>query len=113
MKVTIDDSDFQNKLGQFLTKVMDGKNRAVRNIASEVLRISQFQVPHNIGTLQNSGFVQDGTDEAIVGYNTQYAARLHEHPEYRFQKGRKGKYVEDPIKQNMRVFLEYYKKIIS
>lgn len=113
MKVTIDDKDFQTKLAKFLANAIDKKNKAVRDIASEVLRISQFQVPHDIGTLQNSGFVQDGNDEALVGYNTKYAARLHEHPEYRFRNGRKGKYLEDPIKENRNTFLQYYKSIIS
>lgn len=116
MKITINDSEFQAKLGQFLQKAIDGKNKAIRNIASEVLRLSQFEVPHDLGTLQNSGFVQDGIDSSVVGYGgnaAPYAARLHEHPEYRFQKGRKGKYLEDPIKNNMTKFLQYYKDMIS
>lgn len=113
MKVTIDDKEFQSRLRELLDKALSGKDKAVRNIASEILRLSQFEVPHNIGTLQNSGFIKDGFEESIVGYNTEYAARLHEHPEYRFQKGRKGKYLEDPIKNNMFRFLQYYKNLIS
>ncbi len=35
----------------------------------------------------------------FVSYNTPYARRLHEHPEYRFNEGRKGKYLEDPFKR--------------
>lgn len=113
MKIIVDDRDFQAKLGQFLQKAIDGKNKAIRNIASEVLRLSQFEVPHNIGTLQNSGFVQDDVDSAIVGYNTVYAARLHENPQFNFRNGRKGKYLEDPIKNNMHHFLSYFKSMIS
>ena len=66
------------------------------------MRLSQEEVPHDTGMLQTSGAVDDGFDknERIVGYHEPYAARLHEHPEYRFQKGRKGKYLEDPIKNN-------------
>jgi len=36
-----------------------------------------------------------------VGYHTPYATRLHENPQYNFQRGRKGKYLEDPIKKNL------------
>jgi hypothetical protein len=70
-------------------------------VADEVLRLSQFEVPHDEGTLQNSGAVEVlPNGDAILGYHTRYAARLHEHPEYHFQKGRKGKYLEDPIRNN-------------
>ncbi len=70
------------------------------DVALEVMRLSQFEVPHDEGTLQNSGAVEEIRGTIVAGYHTAYAARLHEHPEYRFQKGRKGKYLEDPIIKN-------------
>jgi hypothetical protein len=73
------------------------------DIGNEVLRLSQQEVPHDEGTLQNSGTVEQDGDNVIVGYHTEYAARLHEHPEYKFKKGRKGKYLEDPITRNQDV----------
>lgn len=74
------------------------------DIGNEIMRLSQAEVPHDKGSLQNSGTVEEALDgDVIVGYHTPYAARLHEHPEYRFQKGRKGKYLEDPIKRNQSV----------
>lgn len=69
-------------------------------VANEVLRLSQMEVPHDEGTLQNSGVAEEIDGDIVVGYHTPYAARLHEHPEYHFQKGRKGKYLEDPILRN-------------
>lgn len=70
-------------------------------VANEVLRLSQEQVPHDEGTLQNSGAVETlPNGDVVLGYHTAYAARLHEHPEFHFQKGRKGKYLEDPIRDN-------------
>lgn len=107
MNVKVDDSDFQGKMSKFLNAAMGNKVQAVRDVASEVLRLSSREVPHDKGMLQNTGFVEDGAEESIVGYNTPYAARLHEHPEYRFQKGRKGKYLEDPIKNNMQTFKDF------
>lgn len=112
-KITVDDKDFQNKLQDFLQTALNKKDQAIRNVASEVLRISQFKVPHNKGTLQNSGFVEDGHEEAIVGYNTVYAARLHEHPEYRFKNGRQGKYLENAIKENLQALQDYIKSVLG
>lgn len=80
-----------------------GVPKALMDVAMEVLRLSQFEVPHDVGTLQNSGVVETVGEDVVLGYHTPYAARLHEHPEYRFQKGRKGKYLEDPINENAAV----------
>ena len=109
--VTFDASDFIKKSTQFTKSMGQAANRVVNAIADEILRISKFVVPHDTGQLQNSGHVEKGRDEnqAIVGYNKVYAARLHEHPEYRFQKGRQGKYLENPIKNNLNLF----KSIVS
>ena len=106
--ITIDDKEFQKKIAELKNTAMPNKRRqGVHNVATEILRLSGFEVPHDKGLLQNSGNVEDHSDHSIVGYNKVYAARLHEHPEYRFQKGRKGKYLEDPIKGNLNIFLHY------
>jgi hypothetical protein len=89
------------KLQQQAEKV---KIQPVRDVALEIMRLSQFEVPHDKGLLQNSGRVEPMPTGAKVGYDKVYAARLHEHPEYKFQKGRKGKYLIDPIKNNLSVF---------
>lgn len=81
-----------------------GVDRAAMDVGFEVLRLSQLEVPHDEGTLQNSGTVEEVNGDVIIGYHSKYAARLHEHPEYRFQKGRKGKYLEDPVRTNLDVF---------
>lgn len=85
-------------------KGIGGVKQAVDDAAGNLLSESVKEVPHDIGTLQgtgNAGEAELKGDEisAEVGYNTPYAARLHEHPEYHFQKGRKGKYLEDPLKR--------------
>lgn len=68
------------------------------DIGFEVLRKSQEQVPHDKGDLQNSGTVETIGKDVVVGYHEPYAARLHEHPEYNFKKGRKGRYLTDPVR---------------
>jgi hypothetical protein len=109
----IDASDFLNNLKRLGQEVLKIQSKSVRDIAYEVLRLSSFEVPHDKGLLQNSGTVENDGGEAIVGYNKVYAARLHEHPEYHFQKGRKGKYLEDPVKNNLDVFKKYTQNAVE
>lgn len=99
------------KLTQLIDKAV---LRGVNDVASEVLRLSTYQVPHDLGLLQASGNVEPyKADEVIVGYNKTYAARLHENPQFKFQKGRKGKYLEDPIKQNTSIFIKYMEEAVK
>lgn len=111
--ITIDASDLQKGLARLGGIFGDVNRRGVNAIADELLRLSQIEVPHDVGTLQNTGHVEPEEEGAIVGYNTVYAARLHENPQYKFQKGRKGKYLEDPLKMNLRIFLQIYKEILE
>lgn len=109
--IVFDTSDLQRGLRKLDISFKNATRKAIQDIANEVLRLSQMEVPHDTGFLQSTGHKEDtGTDEepeAIVGYNTVYAARLHENPQYNFQGGRKGKYLEDPIKNNLSVFQHY------
>lgn len=108
--ITIDSSDFENVLTQ-LSKRVDGiETRALMKMGDELLRLSNKEVPHDEGVLASTGVVEEEGKDVIVGYHTPYAARLHEHPEYEFQKGRKGKFLEDPLKQNLSKWLMLYAK---
>jgi len=77
------------------------------------------QVPLDIGTLSRSWSVEPLSNDIgfRMGFHTKYAARLHEHPEYRFQNGRKAKYLEDPIEQNLgdwqNAFLSKLKEVMK
>lgn len=115
MPVNFDDSDFKKKSQDLEEKVEKNTKQAVSDVASEIMRLSHREVPHDKGELENSGEIdpKEPALEVTVGYNKVYAARLHEHPEYKFQKGRKGKYLEDPIKNNLAVFLAYFKKVLG
>lgn len=98
-----DHGNFTLRMAKLRTDVKATKKLSLFDIANEILRLSQAEVPLDKGTLQNSGNVEDFGDYMIIGYHTPYAARLHEHPEYHFQRGRKGKYLEDPIIRNQAV----------
>lgn len=80
-------------------KMRAGGLRAVKLGAEELLGRSKNQVPHDKGILENSGAVDsDDTNKdapvASVFYDTPYAVRLHEHPEYNFKGKGRGKWLE-------------------
>lgn len=108
--ITIDSSDFENVLVRINQKVDGIETKALMKMGDELLRLSNKEVPHDEGVLASTGVVEPEGKDVVVGYHTPYAARLHEHPEYSFQKGRKGKYLEDPLKHNLSKWLMLYAK---
>lgn len=94
-----------NNFGAITDEIRGRLRQGVALSAERLLALSAEQVPLDEGTLQGSGAVSTplaSRDEIVsqVVYDTPYAARHHEHPEYNFQGGRKGKYVEDPALDN-------------
>ncbi len=117
MADVVDTSSFDAGIIQFAFSVGNKTRKDLQDIATEILRLSQLEVPHDQGTLQNSGAIEDGPEENMVtvGYNTVYAAYQHEgaradgsHPIHAWQAGRKGKYLEDPIRNNLGRFKDYF-----
>lgn len=78
-----------------------GSVRGVGIAAEYVLAESRKQVPHDTGVLERSGRAsteQSGdTARGAVSYDTPYAVDQHEGTHYRHRKGRKAKYLEDPL----------------
>lgn len=74
---------------------------AMLKLAENVLEEANKDVPHDEGILMTSGDTSaDETAKGItahVSYDTPYAKRLHENPQYNFNEGRKGKWLEDVI----------------
>ena|SRR3990172_7422918 len=111
-----DTSSFDAGLSKLAKLSTEATIKAVRNVAEDILRRSQQEVPLDKGTLQNSGHTEHQGEESLVGYGGKaqaYAAYLHEHPGFRFQHGRKGKYLEDPIKKNLAHYREIYGTIFA
>lgn len=111
--ITIDATGLLKGITKLLKETDHFSKKGLSDVAEEIMRLSSHEVPHDTGQLQNSGQVDPEGDGYIVGYNKVYAARLHEHPEYNFQKGRKGKYLEDPIKNNITALLHYYSNALK
>lgn len=74
----------------------EGGEKAVYEAANALLREANTQVPIDTGALQRSGTVSQDGLKANVSYDTPYAARWHEQ-DANFQRGRKKKYLEDPL----------------
>jgi len=100
VQFAIDFSQVTAGLTRLAQKADVAKAQAALRVAYEIIRLSAFEVPHDKGDLQNSATVQVISGEIVLGYHKPYAARLHENPQYRFQKGRKGRYLIDPIINN-------------
>jgi hypothetical protein len=90
-----------------LDRIIDGIDvdlvQGINLAAERLLALSAERAPLDVGTLVASGHVERATtpeEGAVVVYDTPYAARLHEHPEYQFQNGRQGKYLEGPAVEN-------------
>lgn len=88
--------------GGELTKEMRKEGKvAMLKLAEAVLEDANKDVPHDEGTLERSGDTSAEESAkgigAHVSYDTPYAKRLHENPQYNFNEGRKGKWLEDTI----------------
>lgn len=113
--VKIDPSNFLEVIDEIAKKVDRISMKALAEMGDTLLNLSSKEVPHDTGALQATGVVDlnESKQTVTVGYHTPYAARLHEHPKYKFQKGRKGKYLEDPLKHNLSKWLNVYAKEIG
>ena len=85
--------------------------KGLRAAANVLLDESRKEVPHDYGTLEGTGDVDvdEPTLSATVSYDTPYAVRWHE-CDANFQRGRKKKYLEDPLNNNRDRLLEYIKQ---
>lgn len=82
-----------------------------------ILQESNKIVPHDEGILEVSGNIsweQTPTGfSAAVFYDTPYAIKVHEHPEYNFQNNREGKYLEKTVNRFNSRLEEYLRRRIS
>lgn len=72
-----------------------GRLEGLTRAAGLVLGVANRTCPYQEGTLVGSGAtdVDRSSGEASVFYDTPYAVRLHENPQYRFNFGRRGKWL--------------------
>ena len=87
-------------------RVDDELRRTLRVEAEDLLGRATRDAPIEEGTLRGSGEVEIRETatgaEAVVSFNTPYAARQHEELEYEHPRGGKPKYLEDHVKGMVR-----------
>lgn len=78
---------------------------AIASSLEYILEQSKEIVPFRDGILESSGSTDIDSRElkGTVFYDTPYAIRLHEHPEYDFQGKGEGKWLEKTIEENREV----------
>ena len=90
--------------------IRNGSRRGLMKAMLELGRVSKKQVPLDTGMLRDSSEASVGdaseigeasvSGDGLVGcysYDTKYAVIQHENLHFRHQRGRKAKYLEDPI----------------
>lgn len=105
--IIFDDSQFKVVLAKIDSGIDGVAMQAAKDMADTLLILSRYEVPHDEGMLQASGHTAPDKDGWLTVYNSVYAAFQHEgrrkdgtHIIRHHQKGRKGKYLFDPLTQN-------------
>lgn len=80
---------------QISNQLHDGIMSVMQTGMGVIIEEADREVPIDEGTLLRSGHVvaKPSTSEVYGAYDTPYAVRLHEHPEYKFKHGRKGQWL--------------------
>ena len=93
------DNEIPEKAKEVIQNTVDALWDSIKLMTVIIGNESAKEVPFKEGILQKSWKVEPLKDELgfEVSYNTRYAHRMHEHPEYHFKNGRKAKYLEDPL----------------
>lgn len=97
--------------------------KALKEAGEVLLEEANRRVPHDTGMLQDSGTPgraptalteEQKADSLSVycSYNTPYAVRLHEHPEFHFRNGREGKWLENALKDRQSDLIEHVAEAI-
>ena len=95
--------------GQLVREVVhEAADQSAMASAEAVLQDANFHVPYKSGTLMESGAVTQSRDssghfaaEALVSYDTVYAVRLHENPQFKFRPPGEGKWLDNALKRHM------------
>lgn len=75
-------------------------SEAVSRAAELVKERAAAKVPYLTGRLQESAEISEHDGEVAVGYNDPVARYVHAHPEWNFQDGRSGRWLEETLDEN-------------
>jgi hypothetical protein len=93
--------------GGLVGAIVESSGReSVQAAAERVLARANEHVPYRSGALESTGKVSTDGLEAAISYDTVYAARLHQHPEYNFQGKGRGRWLVEAIEMDRANILE-------
>lgn len=75
-------------------------NEAAMQGAHSILDRANEHVPLETGELMGTGQISIDGSEAAISYDTVYAARLHQHPEYNFRGQGRGRWLQDAVDEH-------------
>lgn len=96
-----------------LSSIEEAQKKANAAAAEFILGESNKKVPHEYGTLEQSGTADADAEGFTVSYGTVYAVPQHEHLEYNHSEGREAKYLENAVINNRDDMLEIMKDEIK
>ena len=109
----------KDKTPEFKAKNFLALDKAIFTMALNIERLSKQQVPHDKGTLQNTGkTTRIGPLQAMISYGegppaeAPYARRW-EYETANFKQGRKSRYLRDPAELITRNFEDYFKEAFN
>jgi len=113
IKIYIDDKDFIKVLDKIQKSIESVAKASLMEMADTLLVLARKEVPHDDGILEASGNAYWEGNTSAVAFDTEYASYQHEgmrrdgsHVIRHYQKGRKKKYLEDPLKMNISKWTE-------
>jgi hypothetical protein len=80
-----------------LASVDVASSKSVESGGEKILTKANEHVPFLTGELEGTGHVSTDGPEAAISYDTVYAAKLHEHPEYNFRGQGRGRWLQEAV----------------
>ena len=100
----INTKDFENKMSNYMKLFNKELDRGLIASADALLKDSTSIAPFDRGfaggLVSTANKTEPRNGEIMVGYNKEYAVRLHEDMSLKIKRGRTQKFLENPMKNN-------------
>lgn len=100
-------SELENGFNAAIKKIGNINDKALHDVAFDLLGKAKELAPVDTGDLRGSGSVKFENNTATIGFEEPYAVRQHEHTEYEHPQGGQAKYLEQPYRENTDKYINY------
>jgi len=98
MSLTIDRIDWHDELALLMVDRLSVEGEELGGRA--LLEAANRRVPYRSGELEASAAIERGEGEVVVGYRAVYAGVLNRHPDWHYEGGRSGTWLEDAMESD-------------